>query len=113
LNGKPRLDESGAGEYIGKTILVGITYLDHHQNLIERKQWHGIIETFSNSEGIRIKLAGSEDRCCLPPDPRGIQKAKPGIYTLKTTGEIIEDPDYLATWTHIKHSQEQKDSSLS
>jgi len=71
---KPELDESKASEYIGKTILLGVTYLDHNEELIEQKQWHGVIETFSNSEGIRIKLANSDHPCCLPPDPSGIRQ---------------------------------------
>jgi len=105
---KPELDESKASEYIGKTILLGVTYLDHNEELIEQKQWHGVIETFSNSEGIRIKLANSDHPCCLPPDPRGIRRAKPGIYKLRSTGEEIEDPDYLATWERIAPGPDNK-----
>jgi hypothetical protein len=82
--------------------------LDHKDNLIEQKQCFGIIETFSNTEGIRIKLLNSSDPCCLPPDPRGIQKADPGIYKFRSTGEEIENPDYLATWTCTKPKPKRK-----
>ncbi len=95
---RPQLDEGEAHEYVGKTVLLGVTYYDHEGKLVERRQWYGVIETFSNSEGIRIKLHNSSDPCCLPPDPRGIRKAKPGTYTLRSTGETVENPDYLATW---------------
>jgi hypothetical protein len=40
------------------------------------------------------------------------KKPNRDIYT-EITGEKIEDPYYFAPWTHIKHSPEQKDSSLS
>jgi len=99
---KPRLDESRAPEYIGKTVLLGVTYLDHDEKLKAQRQWVGTIMTFSNADGIRIKLRDSDEPCALPPDPRGIRKANRGIYKLRTTGEEIVDPDYLATWTSLE-----------
>jgi len=96
---KPTLDESYASDYIGKTIFLDVTYLDHNERRIEQKQWHGVIETFSNTEGIRIRLANSDQTCCLPPDPRGLSKAKRGIYEIHSTGEEIGDPDYVAVWS--------------
>jgi hypothetical protein len=99
---KPQLDEAKAAEYIGKTVLLGVTYLDHEEKLIEQRQWVGTILTFSNAEGIRIKLRDSDEPYCLPPDPRGIHKARPGVYRLRSTGEEVVDPDYLATWTCVK-----------
>ncbi len=98
---KPQLNESKANEYIGKTILLCMNYLDHNEKLIERKQWFGVIETFSNKEGIRIRLSNSDYTYCLPPHPGGLQKAEPGIYRLKSTGEEIENPDYIAIWDKI------------
>lgn len=99
---KPQLDESKAAEYIGKTILIGVTYLDHEKNPIGQQQWFGTILTFSNKEGIKIKLEDSDKPCGLPPDPRGIRKAKPGIYRLRSSRKEIVNPDYLATWTSVK-----------
>jgi len=57
---------------------------------------------FSNQEGIRIRLQDSDKRFDLPPDPRGIRVAKPGTYRLRSTGQEVVDPDYLATWTIVK-----------
>ena len=108
---KPKLDESKAHEYIGKTVLLGVTYLDHEHKPLGQQQWVGTILTFSNKEGIRIKLRDSDDFCGLPPDPRGIVKAKPGIYKLRSTGEEVLDPDYLATWTCIKPKPKPEQSS--
>jgi hypothetical protein len=36
---------------------------------------------------------------CIPPDLRAISEAAPGTYRLRDTGERIEDPDLLTTWT--------------
>ena len=96
---KPVLDESQVSDYVGKSIVLDVTYLDHNERRIEQKRWHGVIETFSNTEGIRIRLANSDQTCCLPPDPRGLSKAKPGIYEINSTGEEIRDPDYIAVWS--------------
>ncbi len=98
---KPQLDETKASEFIGKTVLLGVTYLDHNEQLVERRQWFGTIIAFSNTEGIRIRLRDSDDLCGLPPDPRGIRKAKPGVYKLQSTGEEIVNPDFLATWIRV------------
>jgi len=34
----------------------------------------------------------------MPPDLDAIAPAKPGEYRLKSTGEIVVDTDFLATW---------------
>lgn len=99
---KPQLDESRAAEYIGKTVLLGVTYMDEGKQVLAQHQWFGTILTFSNTEGIRIRLRDSDEPCALPPDPRGIRRAQPGIYKLRSTGEEIVDPDYLATWTCVE-----------
>ena len=99
---KPRLDESRAAAYIGKTVLIGITYLDHEQKLIEQRQWVGRIITFSNTKGIQIKVEDSDVPLALPPDPRGIHKARPGVYKLRSTGQEVINPEYVATWTSVK-----------
>lgn len=99
---KPQLDESKAVDFIDKSILLGVTYLDHEEKLIGQRQWFGTITAFDNERGIKIKLQGSDDPCCLPPDPRGIEPAKPGTYRLRSTGEEIVNPDYLGTWTCTK-----------
>jgi hypothetical protein len=99
---RPQLDDSKAPDYVGKTVLLGVTYLDHNDKTQAQKQWVGTITAFSNKEGIRIKLRDSDEPCALPPDPRGIRKANRGVYKLRATGEEIVDPDYLATWTCVK-----------
>ncbi len=81
---------------IGKTVLIGITRLDHDGELIEQRQHVG---TFASMDGmIHVTLAGGEE-FTLPPDLSAFRKAQPGIYRLRSTGEEIENPDFVASWT--------------
>lgn len=95
--GPPRLEAEACARILGKHVLLGLTYVKYSGEIITRKQLHGIVEDIS-SEGITIRMAdGSIFR--LPPDLRGIREAPPGVYRLRSTGEEVENPDLLATWT--------------
>jgi hypothetical protein len=93
-------------DLIGKVILIGVTYVDKHDQLLDRKQWWGVIENASSDMGIRVALKNSSDPCVLPPDLSAIRPAPPGEYRLKESGEIIKDPDFLTTWTCVEGSAE-------
>jgi len=47
---------------------------------------------------VRSDLSDCEVEC-LPPDLRAFRKAEPGEYRLKSSDEVVVDPDYLASWT--------------
>jgi len=91
-----------AKKYIGKHLLVGITYLDHEQNFVERKQFHGHVVRINEDEGIVISLDGAKKEFKLPPDLNALQEAPKGEYRLRASGEIVVDPDFLSTWTLTK-----------
>lgn len=99
MTGFNDLDESKACDYIGKTILIGVTYEDHKGNITHKQQWSGKIKSFSNRDGIQVTIDDSDEYCCIPPSAGAIRKAKPGMYELKSTGKVIENPDFLTTWT--------------
>jgi hypothetical protein len=42
----------------------------------------------------------------LPPSLAAFELAKPGRYTLKSTGEVIDDPDVLVSWGATKPDRE-------
>jgi hypothetical protein len=105
---KPQVDESRASEFVGKTILIGVTYLDHEGKEIGQAQWSGRIETYSNTVGIRVRLDDSSDFCCLPPAAEAIHKAEPAIYTLRSSGKKIENPDYTTSWTCQRPDPKEK-----
>lgn len=94
----PVLDPELVRRVMGKHLLIGLTYVRYSGEIIEQTQLHGIVERIDAHEGIVIRLSdGSEFR--LPPDLRGIQEAPAGSYRLHSTGEEIQDPDYLYAWT--------------
>ncbi|MFX0060574.1 MAG: hypothetical protein ACFFC7_00125 [Candidatus Hermodarchaeota archaeon] len=35
----------------------------------------------------------------LPPDLSAFQKAEPGDYRLRSTGEVVINPDFTVLWT--------------
>ena len=86
----------------GKVILIGVTYVDKQDNLLERKQWWGVIEEASSATGIRVTLKNSSEPCVLPPDLGAIRKAERGEYRMKDTGEVVTDPDFITTWTCVE-----------
>lgn len=83
-------------ELIGKVLLVGITYYTHDNEYIEQKQFYGTV-TEANETLIRVKQKDGTD-FTLPPDLSSTKRARQGEYKLRYTGEIVVDPDFLATW---------------
>jgi len=93
-------DESKAKDYVGKTVLIGVSYTDHEGNETTRRQWYGTITEVSNARGIVIALKNDSTYCALPPDGFScLVPAKPGEYRLHSTGEVIRNPDFLVTLT--------------
>lgn len=103
-NGKPfkykksRFNQKVADALIGKTVLIGKTYQKPDGTVVKRTQQHGTIKEVHITDGIAIQLHNSDEVVWLPPDIRGWQPTLPGIYTSKTTGEEVENPDYITTW---------------
>ena len=107
---------------IGKTILVGITYEDEEGNPQLMIQFSGRIASADVQQGIvirseNLKLVnslipetrhrGDGDAYTLPPDLSAIKKAPRGEYRLRSTGEIVRDPNFLTTWT-VRYPQKQE-----
>jgi hypothetical protein len=86
---------SGDGSrYLGKRLLVGITYEDEEGETVRQEQFHGLIVE-AGEEGIVIERSDTGERRSLPPE---LMPARPGEYRLRSTGEVVVDPDYLAKW---------------
>ena len=83
---------------LNKTIVVGITYFDANGYEIGKKQFAGIITKADKKSGIEVFNKSTNSIITLPPDLTAIESAQPGIYTLKSTGETVTDPDYTSTW---------------
>ncbi|MBR6782605.1 MAG: hypothetical protein IKM33_05350 [Clostridia bacterium] len=99
---KPPKDDTGGEEEItpddllGKVLLVGITYYTQSDEFIEQKQFYGTV-TEVGSTLIRLRQKDGTE-ITLPPDLRSTKRARPGEYTLRSTGEVVVNPDFLATW---------------
>ena|SRR5882672_4840607 len=91
-------DEEKAQKFVGKHLLVGITHHDAEGKPTSLEQFHGIIDRISLKEGIVVKLHGSNAERSIPMDFRSFHGARPGGYKLRNTGEVVEDPDYIANW---------------
>ena len=90
---------------IGKTILLGMTYLDKEENVLNRTQFCGTVVRANDQE---IVIEKDKEEFYLPPDLSSIRVAPEGEYKLRSTGEIIVNPNLLTTWTvRVNESNEQ------
>ena len=91
-------DEDFAAELIGTQLIVGITHVDHGGNVVSQEQFHGEVIRASIAEGVvLVDSAGKEH--WVPLDREAFSLADPGTYTLRSTGEVVVDPEWLSTWT--------------
>lgn len=85
---------SGDGQvFIGKRLLVGIRWTSKGE-VVRQEEFHGLVVD-ADHEGIVVERADTGTRVVLPPQ---LLPAAKGNYTLRTTGELVNDPDYLAKW---------------
>lgn len=96
-------DALAAVTLIGKSVLIGVTYVGADGRAEGRFQMHGVIEK-ATPKGIEVSLKGTREGQCwtMPPQLSGLTPAEPGKYGFKDTGEIIENPDFIAVWTVAK-----------
>ena len=96
----------GASEqkFVGKTVIIGLTFLDAAGVLDHREQLHGRIRSADSRKGFEVALEGKRagETYWLPPDSTAFERARPGVYRLKGTGEDVIDPDFIGAWTVTK-----------
>jgi hypothetical protein len=93
-------------DLIGKRVLIGLTFVNKTGNVLEQRQLHGRIASAVEGSGITVDLDGNKagESYSLPPDLRSVISAKPGEYTLRATGEVLINPDFLANFTITRAS---------
>ena len=93
------LDERLAA-YMGKYVLITLTYYDEDGEVVTQQEVHGIIIKADHARGFAVALQGvwEGEIFWLPPDVRGFSPARRGEYQLHSTSEIIYDPDLISTW---------------
>ncbi len=80
----------------GKTVVIGITCVGRDGAEVDSFQTFGTIEEV-DERWIAVRRAGLSELFGLPPAPELLEPAAPGGYTIASTGEQVDDPDYLAT----------------
>ena len=91
-------DDQFAAELIGAHVLVGLTRMDHGGNAVSQTQFHGKVTKADSKRGVTVVDAAGVEHM-LPPYRAAYVVAEPGEYRLRSTGEIVVDPDYTCTWT--------------
>ena len=86
-------------KYIGKHLLVGLTYLENDESIREQVQFHGIITAISDNT-IVLNRNDNGEEFSIPFDEENLEKGDPeAVYKLKSTGEAVENVDYISSWT--------------
>ncbi len=96
------MSEVTFSDLIGKIMLIGMTYYTHDDQFVEQKQFWGKVAEIR--EDVILVQQKNGENISLPPDLRSVKIAPPDTYRLRSTGETIENPDFLSTW--IVHGSE-------
>ncbi len=94
-------NEDDAAELIGALVLVGFTRLTYTGELKSRQQFHGRVVSASKEDGICIAWQGDYlgEHYWLPPLTAAFRRLPPGKYEIVSTGETVENPAFMSTWT--------------
>ena len=99
----PEWDDARAHWLLGKQVLVGVTHVAADgRTVINKEQFLGLIMTATEGVGIEVVCvtgANEGQKLMLPPVTAAYQDAKPGSYRLKSTGEVIVNPEVTVSWT--------------
>jgi hypothetical protein len=107
-------DEEKARRLIGKYVLVGVIVLKAQSDEVDHQlQIHGTIITAEKDQGIKIECKGERVGRVfgLPPDTSIFSSSSGGIYRLRTTGEEVDSPDVIASWTVYKNQHSFEENS--
>ena len=84
--------------YIGKTVLIGLTFFDSDGQKTGDDVGHGKIIRINKKEGIVVETEPERNEYKLPPDLKNLQKAPPGEFKESTTNIKITDPEFITFW---------------
>lgn len=91
-------DNDRAATMIGKHLIIGLTIHDALDNVVDRVQLHGNIVRVNEKEGVVVQLLPSGVEYAMPAVFSAYEEAPPGDYHFQSTGEVITNPDLMATW---------------
>jgi hypothetical protein len=93
----PDFDAERAASLVGKSVLVGLTYVNATGEVEEQVQFFGHITSFDPTMVTITRDSGAD--FTLPPALESFKAAEPGEYRLRGSGQVIVDPDLISTWT--------------
>ncbi len=93
-----------AKSYIGKHLLFGVSFTDHEGTLLGQEQGHGEIVEIT-AEVIKVRRPDSEELFTLPPFVDELEPAPPGEYRLRSTGEVVVNPDLIGRFQCISPAE--------
>lgn len=91
--------EDFGDQYIGRTLLLGITYITQGGELQRQEQVVGTIMVVDFDEGIVVSCDPDGRQLVLPGDPSWLEKAPRAEFQLRSTGLVVSNPDYIAKLT--------------
>jgi len=94
----PDFDEALAAAVIGKSVLVGLTYVNRDNETTGVEQFHGEVVRANSQAGIVLRLSGGGAEFALPPDFSHVEPAPPGDYRLRSSAEVVKNPNFLCTY---------------
>jgi len=84
--------------YIGKHILVGLTYFNTDDSVKDRVQLHGNIISISENT-IVFKRTDNGENFSIPFDENNLEPDETdSVYELSSTGEVVENVDFVSSW---------------
>ena len=87
-----------AKKLVSKRIIVAYTYMKPNGTIDRQEQHQGIVTVADSRSGIVVREHSTAKMLVLPPDLRSIRPAQKGTYQLRSSGEVVNNPDYLSDW---------------
>jgi hypothetical protein len=106
-------DASLAKTLPGQLVLVGLAYFEvDAEEPFEQQQLFGRVVSADEREGILLSLEGQRtgEQFNLPPDTRSFREADPGEYRLRSTGEVVVNPDFTVTFSIRRQAKVRTDA---
>ena len=84
--------------FLNKTLIVGITRIARDGTVVAQFQLHGRIRSIDPEDGLTLEMSDGDRLFQLPPDVNALHPASPGTFRERSTGESIENPDFISMW---------------
>ena len=97
-NTRPPWDDEQAAKLVGARVLIGLTRTRADGSDLE--QMFGRVRSVSADDGFEVELEGvrAGETYWLPPHLDAFEPAAPGEYRLRSSGEVVVNPDYITSW---------------